>query len=229
MKKSTVKSSPRTISMGLAAGVVVALWLAFPTFAGSKPSPGQSSAFGKALGQWEDLYVRWEYGNLAILPDRNGNAVVNHVVLMPIPATPGDGTPGHLDVTMSPGQPFVLPLQQLLGTSYTDGTPDDPFVDVSWFQTMDITLQVDGVTVINTSNVMDYYSQFSFSPPVPLPPDFAPLDSIIWCQAIGFVHTPLSVGTHTIKLDERNTEPLPPGFGGGFVEFHNTWTVTVQP
>jgi hypothetical protein len=32
-----------------------------------------------------------------------------------------------------------------------------------------------------------------------------------------------------IKLDLKSARPLPPGFGGGFPEYHNTWAVTVQP
>jgi hypothetical protein len=148
---------------------------------------------------------------------------VGQVVLLPVPATPGDGTAGHLDVTLNSGQPFVLPLWALLGTDYTDGTPPDPFVDVSVFETLNLTLVIDGVTVVDGSNLMNYYSKFAFAPPVPL--NFPPVDSLIWFEGIGTVHTPLSVGTHTIKLDAVNTQAA----FGSFFEYHNTWTVTVKP
>jgi hypothetical protein len=166
-------------------------------------------------------------GQLAIPPDANGNAVVNGVVLMPLPNVSGDGTPGHLDLTFINGQAFALPLFFLLGTSYTDGTPPDPLVNAGFFQTLNLTLQIDGATVVNDANAMSYYSQFLFAPPIPI--NFPPIDSVIWCEDVAIVHAPLSVGTHTIKVDLKSAQALPPNFGGGFPEYHNTWTVTVQP
>jgi hypothetical protein len=211
----------------LAALVLAGLGLANWAWAGSAPLPGHARAFGKTLAQWQDTYFRWWIGQVTIPPDANGNAAVGNVVLMPLPNASGDGTPAHLDVTLNSGQAFTLPLFFLLGTSYTDGTPPDPMVDASFFQTLNLTLEIDGATVVNGSNVMDYYSQFSFAPPIPL--NFPPIDSVIWCQDVAIVHTPLSVGTHTLKLDLKSTQPLPPGFGGGFPEYHNTWAITVVP
>jgi hypothetical protein len=198
------------------------LCLTTPIFAGIH---GNSHAFGKTLAGWNEIYERWAFGALTVPTDGNGNAVVGpHVVLMPIPNTPGDGTPGHIDVTLKAGQAFVLPLWVLLGTDYTDGTPPDPFVNVSVFQTLDLTFQIDGVTVIDKTNVLNFYSAFFFNPPIPII-GFPPVNSIIWFQGISIVHHPLSVGTHTFQLDAVNTEPA----FGGFFEYHNTWTVTVQP
>lgn len=197
------------------------LCLATQVFAGM---PGNSHAFGKTLAGWNEIYERWLFGVLAVPIDGNGNAVVSpHVVLMPFPNTPGDGTPGHIDVTLNAGQAFVLPLWVELGTDYTDGTPPDPLLDISIFQTLNITFQIDGRRVINQSNVLKFYSEFFFNPPIPIT-DFPPVNSIIWFQGIGIVHHPLSVGTHTFKLDAVNTQPA----FGGFFEYHNTWTVTVQ-
>jgi len=28
-------------------------------------------------------------------------------------------------------------------------------------------------------------------------------------------------------VDIKSTQPLPPNFGGGFPEYHNSWTLTV--
>ena len=39
------------------------------------------------------------------------------------------------------------------------------------------------------------------------------------------VHTPLSVGVHTLTLDTKNTYPE----YNFSVEYHNTWHITVQP
>jgi hypothetical protein len=97
------------------------LCLTTALFAGS---PGNSHSFGRTLAGWVDIYERWGLGVLAVPVDGNGNAVARpHVVLMPIPNTPGDGTPGHVDVTLNAGQAFVLPIWGLLGTDYTNGNP----------------------------------------------------------------------------------------------------------
>jgi hypothetical protein len=196
-------------------------------WAGNAPLPGNAPVFGVAQAEWQELYWRWYYGGLTLPTDRNGNAVVGQVVLMPIPSTPGDGTPGHQDVTLSPGQFWVLPFWGLIGTSYTDGTPPDPLVGPEIFRTLDISFEVDGQTVVSSKNVMDYFFGTPFDPPMVF--NSPPIASLIWMEDIGVVHTPLSVGTHTLKLDVKNTQPLPPNFGGGFSEFHNTWTITVRP
>lgn len=210
-----------------ATAAVVGVRLANSALADSPPTPANSTAFGKTLAQWQDTYFRWFAGQLAIAPDANGNAAVGNVVLIPLPNAAGDGTPAELGVTLHSGQGFALPLLFLLGTSYTDGTPPDPLVSANLFQTLNLNLQIDGVTVLSGGNAMRYYSQFLFAPPIPI--NSPPIDSVIWCEDIAILHTPLPVGTHTIKLDLNTTQPLPPNFGGGFLEFHNTWTVTVVP
>src|SRR5258708_21089319 len=213
------------LCLTLGAVALAALCLAWPARAGNKTTPGQSSSFGKTLAQWQDLYWRWTYGNGTVPTDANGNGVSGGVVLMGVPNAPGDGTPGHLNVTLNNGQPFFLPLWTLLGNNYSDGTPPDPLVDISVFQTLDLTLQIDGVTVLNGNNQMQYYSSFNFDPVFPLPPAFAPYAGFIWFEGIGISHAPFTPGTHTIKLDAKNTQPA---FGFIF-EYHNTWTVTVFP
>lgn len=217
MKTTTLRIA--TVLLG------AATLLTQPVFAGNAPTPGQSSAFGRSLTQWQSLYWPWYYGLASLATDANGNAVVNGVVLMGLPDAPGDGTPGHLDVTLNHGQPFFLPLWTWLGTSYTDGTPDDPHVNISVFQTLDISFQIDGATVLNGNNVMHYYSASDYNPAVALPPDFAPLAALIWHQGISIAHAPLRPGTHTMKLDIKNLEPV----FGAITEYHNTWTVTVLP
>ena len=107
------------------------------------------------------------------------------------------------------------------------GTPSDPLVDPSFFSSLNLTVQIDGVTVVDGSNQANYFSEFFFAPPIPI--NSPPLDSVIWCEDIGIVHNSLPVGTHTIKVDIKSTQPLPPNFGGGFPEYHNSWTLTVLP
>jgi hypothetical protein len=204
---------------------------AYPAKAGN-PAPGQSTAFGASLASWQQLYWQWAYGAAELPLDSNGNAVAGRVVLMPLPPAFGDGTPGEIEVQLKPGQPFVLPLWNILGTSYDDGTPTDPPVNLSVYQTLDIALGIDGQTVVSPENVMDYYVSFNFDPEIPLPDEWSPYEAIVWLQGIGVVHPPLSAGRggqHTITLDVRNTQPVVDGMGSEyFYEYHNTWHVTVS-
>lgn len=195
--------------------------------------PGNTHAFGKTQAAWNEIYWRWYLGELKFPPDNNNNSVVApHVVLMPLPNAPGDGTPGSINVTLNSGQAFVLPLWSLLGTDYTDSTPADPLAPLSIFQTLNISFKIDGKTVIDQTNVMKFFSMFYFTPPVIL--NSPPTKSVIWFEGIGVVHQPLSVGTHTFTLDAKNTESLPSSFcppppSPCVIEYHNEWTVTVQP
>ena len=222
----TQKTIIARLALGLTtiAIVVGALCLAPPARAGSKAAPGRSSAFGNSLATWEETWFRWAFGGISVPTDANGNAVVGDgTVLLPTPSTPGDGTPGHLDVTLNNGQSFVLPLWVLLGTSYTDGTPPDPFVPDSVFQTLDISFTIDGVAVVNGGNVTAYYSKFAFNPAIPI--NSPPYDSVIWFQGIGIMHPPLTPGTHTFALHAKNTQAA----FGSFFEYNNTWMVKVLP
>ena len=206
--------------------LLLGLGITGPAQAGPRPADDRRGGPDSILDLFQDIYWRWADGSLTLPTDPNTNAVVGPVVMMAIPQTPGDGTPGAQDVTLKDGQPWMLPLWVLQGTSYTDGTPPDPFVGLSIFKTLAITFTIDGRTVVNTRNVMDYFSKFRFVPPIPI--NSPPTDAVIWFEGIGMLHDPLSPGKHTLKLDVKNTEPLPAGFGGGFVEFHNTWNVTVK-
>jgi hypothetical protein len=205
------------------------LVLAGAAVAGPPPQAPALPVAMPGLTDWQEIYWEWAFGALTLPADANGNAVVGNVVLMPLPSAPGDGTPGHLDLTLRAGQSWVMPLWTLLGTSYTDGTPPDPFIGLDMLETLDISFQIDGQTVIDNRNVAAFIAKGTFNPPIPLPADYAPLAAIIWVEDVGLVRQPFSVGVHTMKLDVKNTEPLPPSFGSAFSEFHNTWTVTVQP
>src|SRR5262245_61166686 len=221
---TTRKTNIARLALGLTT-LVLAIGVLHPMPGGSQTAPGNSSAFGKSLTTWQETYFRWAYGDITIPTDSNGNAVVGqNTVLFPLPDATGDGTPAHLDVTLSPGQSFVLPLWALLGTSYSDGTPPDPFVPDSVFQTLDISFTIDGVTVVNGSNVMNYYSKVTFEPAIAIV-GFSPVDSIILMQSVGITYAPLTPGTHTFVLHAVNTQAV---FGGFFSEYNNTWTVTVQ-
>jgi hypothetical protein len=200
-----------------------------PVSAGT--SPGNANAFGNSLAQWQELFWRWAFGDVSLPTDANGNAIAGkNVVLMPLPAAPGDGTPASIDVTLNAGQAFVLPLWNILGTSYDDGMPTDPAQDLSVFESLEVSLKIDGAEVVNSQNVMDYYTAFAFDPAIALPDEWSPYEAIVWLQGIAIAHTPLSKGQHTITLDVKNTLPVVDGMGNEYVfEYHNTWNVTVRP
>src|SRR5262249_41378432 len=78
--------------------------------AGSSASPPHSSAYGKPLPEWMQLYITWLFnggsgnvGPVTFLPIPSGN-VIGGTFTFDDPAT----VQGHLDVTLAPGTPFVL-------------------------------------------------------------------------------------------------------------------------
>jgi hypothetical protein len=206
--------------------LLLGLGVSTPALAGQEPSDGYHSEGSDPLALFQDLYWRWTYGGLNLPVDANSNAVVHDVVMMAIPSTPGDGTPGTQAVTLNACQTWMLPLWNLLGTSYTNGT-SDPIIGLNTFKTLNIKFTIDGKTVVSTKNVLDYFSRFNFNPPVPL--NYPPVNAIVWFEGVGVLHGPLSPGHHTLKLDAKNTIPLPPNFGAPVTEYHNTWNVTVKP
>jgi len=52
------------------------------------------------------------------------SAVVGDIVTMAFPNTPGDGTPGTINLNLSAEEPFFLPLWNFLGNKYQDGSSD---------------------------------------------------------------------------------------------------------
>jgi hypothetical protein len=190
--------------------------------AGTSQAADQGGVDGR-LAEYQETYYRWEFGDKTLPVDAFGNAIEKNIAMLPIPQTPGDGTPGTQAVTLSSGEGFVLPLFGELGTSYRDGTPPDPFEPISIFTTLDIKFSIDGKQVISTDNVLRYYSKFNFEPPIPI--DDPVILGIIWLEGVGILQGPLSPGEHVLKLDEKNNEP---GFGG-ILEYHNTWNITVKP
>ena len=180
--------------------------------------------YGHTLGEWEVIWDRWDYGQTIISPDVNGNAVVNGAVLMPF-INPGG--PNTANVTLAAGQGFMLPLWGVIGNSYVDGTPNDDFINQSIFATLTIKAQMDGVTIIDGVNVMQFYTADAVAPPIPF---FSyPYNAIILSQNIGMVHAPLTVGSHVLTLSAQNTQVLPPNYGGGVFALNSVWNITVTP
>ena len=175
------------------------------------------------LDKFQDTFTRNLFGDITLPTDANGNAVSGKTVFLPTPGD-GSGAPASASVTLTTDQPFFVPLFQLFGTGYNNGTPDDPFVDANVFKTLDITFKVDGKTVIDRKNALRFYSKFEFDPVIAV--DFSPIDSVIWLQGVGYASRPLRAGHHTLSLHVKNTLPV---FGGQFIEFTNSWDLTVLP
>jgi hypothetical protein len=183
----------------------------------------QARAAGR---RWQDTYLRWSYGALTLSNDAHDNSVAGNVVMMPFLFPKQPGQPATTNVTLEAGEAFTMTVWGFVGNSYADGRPPDAFLPLSLFQTLQIKLSLDGVTLIDSTNAMHYFTQFTFIPPIPY--ESYPYNKVVWSQAIGVLHIPLSVGKHGLKLDAKNIQPVPPNFGHPVFELHNTWNISVE-
>lgn len=229
MKKKTLTL---LISAVLTAATT-ALWtspvVAADTGAPRVIQPG-SNAYGKTLTGWLGAYWRWAYGTGQ---DMN-QSMVGKVQFMPLPTgveVPGSAPPiykGHLEITLRPGTPFVLPLVGLVGERYScwpSCADDSPLPDAQLLAGVQPVLTIDGSTIVSDANKTDFYVPYTpFDPVVtyPVPTDYGAVAAIHF-QSIGVVSPPLSVGKHVIHLVERYTTPW------WDIVYDNTWNVTVTP
>ena len=193
-----------------------------PAKAGLSPQPPNSHSFGRTLAEWQATWFAWAEGDLNLPTDDQGNSLVKKVVLMGIPDTPGDGTPGAINIVLNSGEAFVVPLILFFGSSFSNGTTS-PMLSVNDFANMTLSLTLDGVTIVDSDEALRYYTETVFSPP--LPSHSPPATGIAWVQGLSIVHTPLPVGEHVLKLDEKIVVPEL----GVTREFHNTLNITVVP
>jgi hypothetical protein len=232
------------IITGLALAVAMLAAPRMTTEARGQASPPQSKAFGKTLTEWMQLYWTWLLGG--------GEDHVGRVKFLPLPDHFGDlvggsltyDDPGilvgHVDVTLKPGTPFVLPVIVGYAETYEPalGYPDEPALPAEVFTDPSnlITVYIDGKPVLDST--LASVSPFYFGPaPISVTyPEPTPSGAIgaILVQGIGFVHPPLSVGTHTIELVAGVR--FPPGLitpsvypEGQGVVFLYSWTITVSP
>ncbi len=206
----------------LLAGLLLMLGATPPAHAGDAPQPPGSFSFGHSLAQWQAIWLAWEMGALAPPTDAIGNALVNGVVLLPIPAASGDGTPASLNITLLSGEPFVVPLILVVGDAFSNGSTS-PMVSSNDFKNISLTLTLDGETILDSDEAFRFYTQTVFNPPIPL--NEPPVTGIAWVQGLSIAHTPLRPGNHVLKLDEKITLPE----RGTTLEFHNTLNITVMP
>ena len=210
------------LSTGTALAAVLCVLSARNATYANDADPTHSS---KTLAVLQNVYWDWQLGQISLAPDADGNPVMGgNIALMPIPSAPGDGTPASIRVALQSGQEFFLPLWNLLGNSYTNGSQDG-LIPLKVFQTLDIQFKIDGETILDRDEVMDHYSQFYFNPAIPF--NSPPVTAWIWLQGVSILHGPLAPGKHVLKLDVKNTDTK--DLFGLTIEYHNTWNVTVKP
>ena len=111
-------------------------------------------------------------------------------------------------------------------------------VEIGRVQSGQLELLIDGQRVMDSTKAS--VSPFYYGP-VPLDvtykePSAYGSTGAIFQQGIGFVHPPLSVGTHTITLVSESFVPPDGTFlnltlypEGAGAHYENTWTITVAP
>lgn len=200
-------------------------------------APPGSRAYGRSLTEWLGIYWRWYYETGAD-PDQS---LVGRVKLFPIPVAEqisGSGTPadpavlrGQIDVTLSPGTPFVMPQFAWIAERYDPalGIPDDPsFPDEALFAGVSPNLSINGCPVVSDVNETRFYVPATpFVPPVvyPEPSSYGSIAALSY-QGCGVVALPLPPGDHVMTLYEPYIIDDVLGFSFGII-YENTWNIHV--
>ena len=176
-----MKRKQATTMMTLVLAIVAMAFLATPAVAEDdhayRIAPPGSHAYGKTLTDWLSVYWRWYYGSGA----DPAQSFIGHVKLMPLPAgeyISGAGTPddpalyrGHLEITLRPGTPFVLPLAAWTVERYNNGNPDDPSIpDADFLAGVSPSLYIDGRSVVSDSNKAAFYVPLTAFDPIVIYP-----------------------------------------------------------
>ena len=209
-----------TVMMAL---VTVLFAAATPVANADESVQPKTSALGKSLGQWFELWSIWNspYGGG---PDHHGN--YRH---MPLPV-PDCTEPKHkrdpwycvgeLDVSLMHDQGFFLPVNGYVGWEYLDGS-EDPLLDDSVFVDVDVSVTLDGESFFDSEelDLTDFYSEQYYNQPLYVDPDAAGYRADIFVQGVTFLCPALSPGTHVLHLYEDA-----PAWN---VIWDNTWNITV--
>lgn len=183
----------------------------------------QTSALGKSLGEWFELWSIWgsPYGGG---PDHHG-----YYRYMPLPVP--DCTPpkpkknpwycvGRLDASLTADQGFFLPVNGYVGWEYLDGS-EDPLLDDWIFVDVDVSVTLDGESFFDSDDLdlADFYSEQYYKKPLYVDADAEGYAADIFVQGVTFLCPPLSPGTHVLHLWEHA-----PAWN---VIWDNTWNITV--
>jgi hypothetical protein len=198
----------------------------------AKPLPPQSKAYGKSLSEWMKLHAFWLLGG-------SQNEYVGKVRLMPLGEISPDNCVGEwtvaspavctgaLTVDLKPGTPFVLPVLGWFGERYADGSEDVP-LDPKIFTKSNAYVTLNGKALIDSrvDNLKRYYvAPIAFDTPIVYDQTHSNnAVAALWIQGLAFVHKPLAVGKHTLRIQ---SELFVPEYNLG-VKFDTTWTITVR-
>jgi hypothetical protein len=243
MKGAIMKTKAASTLMSALLMVLAAtFWLAPVAVAGGgapRISPPQSHAYGKTLTEWMSTHLRWGFSGAD-----PAQSTVGHVMMLPIPPgeqVSGDFTPnnpahlvGHLEITLSPGTPFVLPLGIWSVERYDGypGIPDDPAIpDGVFLAGVSPSLIIDGRVVVSDGNKAAFYVPLTAFDPIAVYPEESSYGSVaaVAFQGYGIVSPPLSVGMHVIHLYDPyiiDSPTFPYQIG---VIYDNTWIIRVTP
>lgn len=181
---------------------------------------------GHTLGEWMKMYWQWNISGSATA--RSGD-----IVFLPLPnATDPDGDhifTGEINTDLAAADGFALPMFVWVGETYMGGMPanDDPALPpATSFTGMRVVVTLDGVNIIDSmhDNLQQYFfaaQNFDATIPYAMPTSYGAIGAI-FVKGIGFLHAPLAVGTHTLHLEEFNSDPM---VNTGF---SNTWHITVR-
>ena len=209
--------------------VFALLTLAPSAAAAPKAAPAQSHAHGDSLGGWLVRYWDWLLGH-----GPNGG---NGLTFLPLPA--GDWVSGSFtvedpgvlvgetEVTIKPGQSFMLPLAVWLGEFYADGSEDASVPDSS-MNLSEILMTIDGHTVAaKASGVASPLYVPVTRMPEPIiydePTSYGSIGAA-YVQGFAMVHGPLTPGRHVMKL---HATLFAENYGLGAV-YENTWIINVR-
>jgi hypothetical protein len=185
--------------------------------------PGGSHAYGKSLTDWMKGYMTYLLG--VDQPTRDKN-----VVYMPLPAaidTGGGHFEGEMNVSLKTGDAFAMTIYVWYGELYGDDSTDpwDYVEPAGITDDTNVLLKIDGKTFIDSSkdDMSDWYFEFDptqWDNPVyyAAPTELGAI-AAVWAKGLGFVHAPLSKGTHTMEIWVTN------GTYGG--DWHNVWHISV--
>jgi hypothetical protein len=209
----------RSIRFALLGCIATLLLTACPT----QQNELETDHGGRPLSAWMRDYFQWSVSG-GTTAGRSGD-----VVFLPIPnGTDPDGDmtfTGTIATSVTTHDVLALPLFVWIGETYGGAMPDDdtatpPRAD---FIATHATLTLDGMTVIDShTDLSPFYfdaQRFDATITYPAPTSYGATGAI-WVKGVGVLHVPLSRGTHTLHLVERND--------AAGVGYDNTWNITVE-
>jgi len=190
------------------------------------PTP-QTSAAGKSLQDYHQMYFTWSLGGPQT--DHHGN-----VQFLPVPAGAYQNESGYwvgsADVALKSKWSFFLPVYVFYGERYNTGALDDPpgWPPAEAFTDADVLITLDGTPILDSGTVdlSTYYGDtVYFTQPIPYaePTAYGSV-AALWIKGLRFVEPALSDGEHMLHL-LVTSQFLQDNFL--FPGWDNTWHISV--